>query len=85
MGLLLSIIKILPSIIQLVTALEIALPQSGVGAAKLEIANQVLDIVYDESKDIGPATSKERWLAILLEIIGGIVGVFNKAGIFKKA
>ena len=76
-----TIIKLLPIIIQIIQVLEVALPQSGAGQAKLSIAQAVLGAVYDEGAVVSKDMPKERWLAIAAELIAKIVGVFKSHGI----
>jgi hypothetical protein len=82
---LLSIIKLLPLLMQLVQTLEETLVQAGVGKAKLAIAEEVLTAAYDESGGIAKDMPKEKWLTLATNLICKIVGVFNVHGIFKKS
>lgn len=85
MNTLITIIKFLPLVIELVRSLEGALEQSGLGQAKLAIAQEVLSAAYDEGTAISKDMPKEKWLAIATGLITKIVGIFNVHGIFKKA
>jgi hypothetical protein len=82
---LITIIKFLPLVIDLVRSLEGALEQSGLGQAKLAIAQEVLSVAYDEGTAISKDMPKEKWLAIATGLITKIVGIFNVHGIFNKA
>jgi hypothetical protein len=82
---LITIIKVLPLIIDLVRGLEGVIPQSGQGQVKLAIAQEVLAAAYDEAKDISGNMPKEQWLKIATNLICKIVGIFNTHGIFKTS
>jgi hypothetical protein len=85
MNVLLSIIKMLPLLIQLVQTLEETVVQPGAGQAKLAIALEVLTAAYDESGGISKDMPKEKWLTLATNLISKIVGVFNLYKIFKKS
>ncbi|MFN3323404.1 MAG: hypothetical protein ACK5AZ_07910 [Bryobacteraceae bacterium] len=85
MNTLITIIKFLPLVIDLVRSLEGALEQSGLGQAKLAIAQEVLSVAYDEGQAVSKDMPKEKWLSIATNLICKIVGIFNVHGIFKKA
>ena len=85
MSVLITIIKLIPLLIQLVQSLEGTLIQSGAGKAKLAIAQEVLTAAYDESGDIAKDMPKEKWLTIATNLICKVVGVFNLHGIFNKS
>jgi hypothetical protein len=85
MSILISIVKLLPLIIQLVQSLEQVIPASGTGKTKLAIAQQVMDAAYGESQDLQKDMPKEQWIQVITSLIGKIVSVFNANGLFKKA
>ncbi len=85
MSILISVIRLLPAIIQVVQSLEGLLPQSGAGKAKLAIAQEVLAVAYDEGSTISKDMPKEKWLTLATALISKIVGIFNLHGIFKKS
>jgi hypothetical protein len=82
---LITIIKLLPLIIELVRSLEGVIPQSGQGKVKLAIAQEVLDAAYDEGGSVSKDMPKEKWLTIATNLICKIVGIFNAHGIFRSA
>ncbi len=84
MGVLIAIIKLLPALITIVQCLETALPQAGVGVAKLTIAQEVLAAAYDETPEVAKDMPREKWITIAANLISKIVGIFNAHGIFKK-
>lgn len=68
------IVQLLPILIQLVKTAEQALPETGQGAAKLEMIKQIL-IAFDEGiPAIWPLVS---------QAIAAIVSAMNIAGVFK--
>ncbi len=85
MSILITIIKLIPSLIQLVQSLEGTVVQSGAGKAKLAIAQEVLTAAYDESGGIAKDMPKEKWITIATNLISKIVGIFNMHGIFKRS
>lgn len=85
MSILITIIKLIPSLIQLVQSLEGTVIQSGAGKVKLAIAQEVLVAAYDESGGIAKDMAKEKWITIATNLICKIVGIFNLHGIFKKS
>jgi hypothetical protein len=85
MNTLITIIKVLPLIIDLVRGLEDVIPQSGQGAVKLAIAQEVLAAAYDEGASVSKDMPKEKWLTIATNLICKIVGIFNAHGIFKTS
>lgn len=85
MNILITIIKLIPSLIQLVQSLEETVIQSGAGKAKLAIAQEVLTAAYDESGGIAKDMPKEKWITIATNLICKIVSIFNLHGIFKKS
>lgn len=70
------IIQILPLIIELIKAIENAIPASGKGKEKLEFAKSVLDSAIPNIENI--------W-ASLEKIIGATVAVLNKTGWFRDS
>jgi len=85
MNTLITIIKVLPLIIDLVRGLEGVITQSGQGQVKLAIAQEVLAAAYDEAKDVAGNMPRETWIKIATNLICKIVGIFNAHGIFKTS
>lgn len=76
------ILSLLPMIIQVVQAIEAALPASGQGATKLAMIKEVLQSAYSTATDV-TATFETVWPA-LEGTIKAVVSMFNSAGAFKK-
>lgn len=74
MNTLLSIIKLLPAIIDAVKAAEQFVPISGAGKAKLEF---VLGVIQDTSADLGALTET------ITKVITRIVSLGNATGVLK--
>lgn len=74
MKLFLLIVAMLPALVDLLKALEMALPKSGMGSEKLATARKIIEATFDGAKEIWPTIEK---------VIGVLVGLFNTAGIFR--
>lgn len=76
------ILSLLPLILEVVSAIEKSLPQSGQGAAKLALVKNAIQAAYDASKD---ATAKfdEIWPTIQ-KVVESTVALFNTTGKFLK-
>lgn len=68
------VIQILPLIIDITTKLEEQFPQSGLGQMKRSL---IID-------SIRSALNSEEYLPLVEKIIGVVVSLFNKSGIFNK-
>lgn len=71
----LEVFKLIPVIIELIKAIEQAIPGESKGEAKLVAVREILEIV-----DVG---TKNLWPQISL-IISVLVKTFNTAGVFSK-
>lgn len=69
------VINLLPLLIQLIRAVESAIPEAGKGGEKLALVRSILETVDTNIPPIWPAIEK---------VIGAIVGAFNKTGVFAK-
>ena len=76
------ILGLLPLIIDTVKAIEAALPQAGQGAAKLALVRETLQAGFQVATD-SVATFEQVWPAIE-RVIGSVVGLFNRAGVFQR-
>ena len=65
----------LATLIQILKAVEAAIPESGNGAAKLQMVRELLEMVDDGIHEMWPSLEK---------VISVIVKTFNAAGIFKQ-
>lgn len=73
---LLVIAQLLPTLIQIIRAVETAVPESGQGQAKLQMVREILETVDDAIPAIWPTIAK---------VVSVIVQGFNATGAFKKA
>lgn len=71
----LAIAKLLPVLIEIIKAMEAAIPGSSKGEAKLAAVREILETV--------DATVGQLWPTIE-KVIGVIVKVFNTTGVFQK-
>ncbi len=87
MSIFIAIVNLLPTIIQLIKALEEVMPESGQGTAKLGIVTGVLSAVSETAKDekLTGGMPSDKWLAFVASVVSKIVSVFNATGVFKKA
>lgn len=72
---LLLIAQLLPLLIQILKAVEAAIPDSGQGQTKLQMVRDILELVDESIPALWPTLEK---------IISVIVAGLNAAGIFKK-
>ena len=73
---LLIIAQLLPALIAAIKAIEEAIPGQGQGEAKLAAVRGIIEAVDASYKSLWPQ---------LQPIIGVLVGLFNKTGVFKAA
>lgn len=73
-----TVFSLIPDIIMAIRAIEEAIPDTGKGVEKLAIVKGTLDAVADTAEE-----ALEIW-PCLEKVIGTIVGIFNKTGVFKK-
>lgn len=71
----LLVLQLVPAIINVVKAIEQAIPGSGLGSEKLAAVKEILASAYENAEEIWP---------VLEKIIRILVDVFNKTGVFKK-
>lgn len=76
------VVMLLPMIVEIVRAVELAMPEKGQGAAKLEAVRVMLQSVYSSTTEALPAF-EQVWTAAQ-GIINATVAMYNAAGIFKK-
>ena len=72
---LMLVIKLIPVIIELLKAIEAAIPEQGQGAAKLAAVRQILELT--------DSSIKEAW-PMVQGVIEVLVKTFNTTGVFKK-
>ena len=72
---LMLVIKLIPVIIELLKAIEAAIPEQGQGTAKLAAVRQILELT--------DSSIKEAW-PMVQGVIEVLVKTFNTTGVFKK-
>ncbi len=72
---LMLVIKLIPVIIELLKAIEAAIPEQGQGTAKLQAVRQILELT--------DSSIKEAW-PMVQGVIEVLVKTFNTTGVFKK-
>jgi hypothetical protein len=73
--------QILPAVVQLVRAIEEAVPQRGAGAEKLEIARELVADLYQMlTEDVKQSITLETLLKITVAVVARVVQAFNKLG-----
>lgn len=77
----LALLKAVSALIELVRAIEAAVPEGGKGKAKLELILAVVDQIGAEVKDL----PIEKLRAIVTNVVSTIVGFLNAVGAFRKA
>lgn len=76
------IASLLPTLIEIIKAVEAAIPDSGKGQDKLAMVRELLQVAYDATGDIGQSFS-ELW-PLIQQVIDRIVALFNRTGVFSK-
>lgn len=85
MGTLLLVMQMLPAIIRAVTDIEAIMPQSGLGATKLQLIVQGVTIAYaDLSASLKNVPPLEKVILFIEKYASFVVGVFNQTGVFKS-
>lgn len=77
-----AVIQLLPILVDLIKAVEAALPGTGRGEQKLMMVRAALEGAYSTISD-ATVTFEKVWSA-LNPLIGAVVAGFNKTGTFKK-
>lgn len=82
LNLLKLVLSLIPSILDIMSKLETLLPESGQGAAKLDVIKTAIQSTYTVADKSMPAF-EDLWVTVS-KVVSGIVAIFNGAGIFKK-
>lgn len=69
------VLKLLPLIIEAIKALEAAIPMTGKGGEKMAALREVLTVADGAVDALWPTIEK---------VVGVLVGLFNKTGVFSK-
>ena len=84
MATLLLILRLLPTILAVVQAIEVALPIPGAGKAKLDLVMNTISDVYDTEQTIQKELPKDKLFQLVQSLVQRTVGTFNALGTFKK-
>lgn len=71
-----TILNLLPAIITAIKAIEEAIPGQGKGEQKLAAVREILEAVSSQAGALWPQ---------IQTVIGILVGLFNRTGVFQKA
>ena len=71
----LMIARLIPAIIEVISAIEAAIPENGKGAEKLEAVRGILEASVEGFNQLWPSLEK---------VIKVLVDTFNAVGVFKK-
>lgn len=77
-----TVVQILPSLIQIVMAVEKAIPNPGTGAAKLQLATDILKSTYAAANEAMPVFAEIE--PVLEGVFGSIVKTLNSTGVLGK-
>lgn len=77
------ITTLLPMVVQMVDAVEKALPEKGQGAQKLEMVRSMLEAAVAASGNLGLAFA-QVWPAVQ-GVVGAVVAARNATGAFRKS
>ena len=69
-----TIISIIPQIVAAIDALEAAVPQSGKGAAKLDVVKTVLQGAVEAADDIDNTSFEKLW-PIVSKIVAAVIAM----------
>ena len=72
----LQIVKLIPTLIELLKEIEAAIPESGQGTAKLIAVRGIMEATYEGFNAIWPSLEK---------VITVLINLFNTSGVFKKS
>ena len=79
------VVTLFPAIIELIKAIEDAIPQAGLGSAKLELLQQIVKEAYDAVADQVEGIKLDSLLKAVISIANKVVALFNKIGVFKTS
>ena len=81
---LLLAIKLLPLVLDVVRAVEAAIPLPGQGKKKLDFVLDILKTAYEGSAELRGQFAWQGLVAIVLPMIARIVDLHNALGLFQK-
>lgn len=77
-----TVLSLLPVILEVVRAIETALPEGGQGAQKLALIRNALAAAFSAAGDA--AVSFDAIWPALEKTVAAVVGLFNSVGAFQK-
>lgn len=72
----LLVLQIVPALIEMIKAIEAAIPGTGKGEQKLAAVREIIETAYEQSGEIWPVVQK---------VIGILVSLFNSTGAFTTS
>jgi hypothetical protein len=85
MNILLVVLKLMPSILAAVKAIEAAIPVSGAGKTKLELVLGVIEEVFSQTTSLSKEIPWETLKPIISGNVSLMVDALNNTGVFAKA
>jgi hypothetical protein len=86
MNTLLLIVQLLPAILKTVLDFETLIPQSGMGATKLDLLLKGIGMAYTElGSAMKGVPTFDRVQNFVTRYVGVVVDVLNKTGVFQKS
>ncbi|MDQ6700051.1 MAG: hypothetical protein M3Z36_07680 [Acidobacteriota bacterium] len=85
MATLLLVLRLLPTIMAVVQALEVAVPIAGAGKAKLDLIMNTVSDVYDTEPTIQKELPKDKLFQLVQGLVQRTVGTLNALGSKKPA
>ncbi len=82
---LLFVLRLLPTILAAVQAIEIALPIPAAGKAKLDLVMSTVADVYATEQSIQKELPKDKLLQLVQSLVQRSVATSNALGVFKKS
>jgi len=71
-----SVLQIVPSIINVIKAIEEAIPGSGQGEQKLAAIREIIEATHEQAAILWPTLER---------VVSALVAVFNRTGVFAKS
>ncbi len=78
------VLKFLPVLLDLVKAVESAIPLPGQGQKKLDLVLSVVKQAYDASTEL-QSFSWDKLVAVVVPMIANIIELHNQLGLFQKS
>ena len=85
MNTILTVLRLLPLVIDAVKAVEAAIPLPGKGHEKLDLVLNVIKSAYDASASLAKEFSFEKLVTLVVPMINQIVALHNALGLFQKS